>query len=765
MIAEGMPGARRLYKGLISEMESRPELLQPIEDYNSAEKDMDLVETLVSTIFPPSTTSNQGMYAVSIPFHSEIIYASPSFESQFVRNGTNAITFDAPKTREEISKAALVLAYNIILKKFYNQALPLNSVSVHPFKNEMGLTRYFEVRLNAQFTDVSIANKNYQLPSDFSTQQTLDPEEMQELFPLSNFLFEGLMVIEVNDVTQEQVMVEIKSSLLNINSFTDTAVYDELQQHVQSLIGLKNVQIGITPFFKRNGFYLYTEALYKNSLLFRTEESIANKEKISELCQETFSESLQCILYEIMNEASTLSNPLLKYYYDMGARSLCICPLKKDDGTLVGLLEVLSLKSGQLQLPHLTSIQPAIPLFALALEKNEESLELQIDKTIKEHFTAIQPAVEWKFTEAAFHYLQHRQQSELAKMPNIGFDDVYPLYAAIDIRNSSSERNQSIQLDLLEQLEMAKNVLDKAARIINFPLLNETRFRIEKYIASVSDTLLSEEELMIYDFLQHDLDDMFRNLRKSKPELKKWIDEYFKELDPQRKIIYHRRREYEESITRINDVLDRFIDNEQVEAQEIYPHYFERYVTDGIEFNIYVGQSLSPQRPFNEMYVRNLKLWQLTMLVKASRITNTLEKRLSLPLRTTQLVLAHSIPISVSFRRKERKFDVDGAYNIRYEIVKKRIDKVHIKDSDERLTQPGTIAIVYSQHKELEEYLQFIEFLQNEKLLGENVEHLELEDTQGISGLKAVRVDVIFDAEAPTKTEAEGRKLDIVSSK
>src|SRR5205085_581637 len=253
--------------------------------------------------------------------------------------------------------------------------------------------------------------------------------------------------------------------------------------------------------------------------------------------------------------------------------------------------------------------------------------------------------------------------------------------------------------------------------------------------------LLSDDELLLYDFLQNDLDAILKNLRRSCPELKKLIDQYFSALDPQRKVIYHHRRDYEESITRINDVLDRFIDQEQKDAQDVYPHYFERYVTDGIEFNIYVGQSLSPHTPFNEMYVRNLKLWQLTLLAKAARLSHTLEKRLSLPLKTTQLILSHSIPLSISFRRKERKFDVDGAYNIRYEIVKKRIDKVHLRDSEERLTQPGTVAIVYSQQKELSEYLEFVEYLQAEKLLGDQVEHLELEDTQGISGLKAIRVN------------------------
>ena len=93
----------------------------------------------------------------------------------------------------------------------------------------------------------------------------------------------------------------------------------------------------------------------------------------------------------------------------------------------------------------------------------------------------------------------------------------------------------------------------------------------------------------------------------------------------------------------------------------------------------------------------------------------------------------------------EKKFDVDGAYNIRYEIIKKRIDKANIKNTDERLTVPGKIAIVYSQHKDAEEYLKYIHYLQSKNYLLEDVEFVELEDLQGITGLKALRVQVNYD--------------------
>lgn len=750
MIAEGKPGARRLYQGLIRDIESRPELLAPMENTQAIEKEAELVETLLSTIFPPSTSTNQGIYAISLPFRTDIVYASPVFKEIFLKNGS--ISFEDKKTNLDLSRISINLAYDLILKKFYKNETTVINSSIHAYKDDNGLTRYYDLKMNAQFVEVALANEDFKLP-ELSSPHTMDTSSLAEVLPLSAFRFEGLVVMEINDVTQDQVITEIKTALININTFTDVKVFDELQRHVQSLIGLKNLEIGITPFYKMNGYYLYTEALYRNSLLFKTEEVIRRKDAISELCKQVFEESSQPLLYEIMNKASTVSNKLLKYYYEQGARSLILCPLKTDEGHMIGMLEILSLKSGQLQLQHLTKINLALPLFSLALEKSGETMELQVDKMIKEHFTAIQPAVEWKFTEAAFNYLQLRQESELAKMPPISFDEVYPLYAAIDIRNSSTERNHAIQMDLLEQLNLAREVLARAVRVTEFPLLHETLFRIDKYISAVSDTLLSDDELMIYEFMEHELASILVNLKISNPEMKKWVDEYFSALDPQRKFVYHHRREYEESITRINDVLDRFVDLEQKEAQEVYPHYFERYITDGIEFNVYVGQSLSPHKPFNELYVRNLKLWQLRLLARAARISNTLEKRLTLPLRTTQLILAHSIPLSISFRRKERKFDVDGAYNIRYEIIKKRIDKVHLKDSEERLTQPGTIAIVYSQNKELEEYLGYVEFLQNEKMLGDQIEYLELEDTQGISGLKAIRVNVNFDEEKSGKVQ------------
>src|SRR5689334_12347252 len=110
MVAEGKPGAKKLYEGLIQEIESKPELLRPMADISPLAKDAELVETILSTIFPPSTSSNQGTYAITLPFHTETVYASPGFEQLFLKSNSNAIYFFDSQTSIDVSKTSLGLA-------------------------------------------------------------------------------------------------------------------------------------------------------------------------------------------------------------------------------------------------------------------------------------------------------------------------------------------------------------------------------------------------------------------------------------------------------------------------------------------------------------------------------------------------------------------------------------------------------------------------------------------------------------------------------
>ena len=183
----------------------------------------------------------------------------------------------------------------------------------------------------------------------------------------------------------------------------------------------------------------------------------------------------------------------------------------------------------------------------------------------------------------------------------------------------------------------------------------------------------------------------------------------------------------------------------QANLQKKYPVYFEKTRTDGIEYDMYLGQSISPKQPFKKSFLNELRLLQLKSMAAIASLVHSSIQHLPVPLQTTQLIYVNASSIDINFRIDEKRFDVEGGYNIRYHVVKKRIDKVHVLDTGERLTQPGKIAIIYTQLHHEKEYMNYISELQRQKILERNVELLDLEELQGVTGLKAIRVDITLD--------------------
>ena len=138
-----------------------------------------------------------------------------------------------------------------------------------------------------------------------------------------------------------------------------------------------------------------------------------------------------------------------------------------------------------------------------------------------------------------------------------------------------------------------------------------------------------------------------------------------------------------------------------------------------------------------------MRLWQL-MVACGVALPRRAAQEPDARCRSTprKLVLVQHAPLSIRFRLDEKRFDVDGAYNVRYEIIKKRIDKAMIRGTRERLTQPGKIALVYSHPSEAAEYREYFEYLQRLGEITPGVEDLELDELQGAEGLRALRVTV-----------------------
>jgi hypothetical protein len=367
-------------------------------------------------------------------------------------------------------------------------------------------------------------------------------------------------------------------------------------------------------------------------------------------------------------------------------------------------------------------LRDVLPLFAVSIHRSLEEFNTRLQAIIKEQCTAIHPSVEWRFRQAALHWTEQWHSKGMAEMEPIVFNHVYPLYGISDIRSSSLQRSAGIQADLFEHLQLVQDILCMAHGYKSLPILDHIAHHVGKWKSHIATDFGTGDEVSAIDFLRRDVEPLFHTLRQFSPDIAEKVDAYHAVLDPQLGTIYRRRRDFEESVMYISEVLSSYF---------------------------YIGASMVENGQFDLLYLHNLRLWQLMVMCGIVRLADQMRSKLKVPLELAHLVLVQQTPLSVRFRLDEKRFDIDGAYNMRYEIIKKRIDKAMIKDRDERLTQPGKIAIVYSQPREAQEYWEYIDYLQALGYVSGEVERLELEDLEGAQGLKALRLTVALDENVP----------------
>ncbi len=728
-------------KELATLLRSTPELLEPIKDASVIEKHMDTVDILMEDIFPSALWEND-LKAAALPFHFESFYSTPRLEELRLLEGENyseKLNLD-PQT---LLFRQILSAYTIILEKFYNANFTVEEPFIFTIQDKFTqLERHYKLTIDLKFMEVKAKGNLVQLsPSEinFLINRYNSLDLWMEKLPPENFEFTGFAIYDFTDVTNEETISSLRYDLLDVESVSTEENFLSLQQKLRVLFELPGIRLGLASCPSQQEFdSTYARRIWNGLVLTNT-------------CDLSIEDLEQSIYVPVIRDGHTIvvedldafshHTRIEQQLLDAGVRNLIIAPLQYE-GKTIGILELASPIPGELNALSTIRLKEILPLFALAMNRSLDELRNSIQTIIKEKYTAIHPVVEWRFTQAAINLLEKIERNISSEIEPIIFKDVYPLYGASDIRGSATERNRAIQGDLMEQLVLAKEVILAAKDQLPLSILDELIFKIDKYSQKLAFELGSGDEGAVLDFLRGEVEPLFDHFRKRSLAAAAPVEAYMKAINNPYKVVYNKRRAYEESLYMINESISAFLDREEEKAQKIFPHYFEKYRTDGLEYNIYIGASLLRNGQFEQIYLKNMRLWQLMVTCEIARRIHNLRANLKLPLEITQLILVHSIPLSIRFRLDEKKFDVDGANNIRYEVIKKRLDKATIKGSDERLTQPGMIAIVYMLQKEADEYMRYIEFLQAEGYIEPEVEHLELEEMQGVQGLRALRVTI-----------------------
>ncbi|WP_350290164.1 GAF domain-containing protein [uncultured Croceitalea sp.] len=730
-----------------------PELRDGFEDLSILEKRKDVIRIILADTFSEVLTNNE-IKTASIPYANLVFNSSKRFQS-IIENAGEGFELEMRNMPDDMH---YMMQCTVILSFYYGFSLDFKRPLFYDIPDKNGVMRHYRILYNADFMEITPTKKAKELKQsdvDELLENFEDLELWKEKIPPNSFITKGFVISNLFDVTAEHSISQIKSSLIGNNKRGSENFMDDFQNTFSSLFSLNGINVGFAGYDPNTNKFLKIHGKGIESYLLKGQEMESCD---AMLCEYSYGKLLtDSTYYAIANvekyyKKSEGKVQPYKNLYEQGIKSAILAPIA-DEGNLLGVLELVSTKVNELNSINANKLVDVMPFIVSAVLRSIEEEQNLIDAIIQHECTTVHSSVYWKFQEEAKRFMTDELSGNQPAFKEIVFKDVYPLYGQIDIKDSSKERNLAIQRDLMIQLSEIHSVINEALKKFKLPIYEELMFRINDYLEEIRETLYTNSEQAIFDFVQEEVNPVFHHLKREDKKLKELVLAYENQIDASTESYYDHRRNYDESVMEINKKLAAMLDKKQLEAQEMFPHYFERYKTDGVEHNMYIGSQIANDRNFDSLYLNNLRLWQLQVMVEMENKHYALKPNLPIQLDVASLMLVYSTPLAIRFRMDEKRFDVDGTYNARYEIIKKRIDKSYVKGTNERLTQKGKLAIVYSQKKDEKEYLRYVKFLKSKGYFTNNVEIVELEGLQGVTGLKAIRAEILYKTdEKSTKT-------------
>ncbi len=724
-----------------------PELLLPIEDTSILQPHEDVIRRLMRVVFPMAFWETD-LVGAMVPFSLKPFLVSPRFQSVLL-NEDGTFRGRVQQDPETCRRSSLLKFYLLILRRCYGIAKKMDWPFIRIVEDpETGLDRYFRLIADLRFVDVQPIGELTKLSEkDMATilEHLTEPQILREFLPPENFLVRGFTVIKAVDVTHSEVISALQRDLIGEDSMFSRYWFPGLQQRVRTLFRRPELTIGLAAIQGDQVLMLTTGCEMSCNCFFSDSRHVPVAEFQGSTLQHA-AKTKSVVRVKNLLEAP-FKTRIEEDFIASGIGSLIVAPLH-DQKELIGILCLGAPPSAPLDPMDEILVDHITPLYSMAVKRSLYELNNRVQSIIKEKCTAVHASVEWRFRQAVFNHLEQSAHGIQSELEPIIFRDVYPLYGSTDIRGSSEARNRAIQADLTEHLNLALNVVKAPGAAARIPILQELTYRITRRLELIETGVVTGGEKPVLDLIRKEVEPLFPLIRSLGHEAMDAVEQYCAAMDPNHESLYRERKEFEKSVATFNERIAAYLDREEDEAQAMFPHYFDKHQTDGVSYVIYIGPSMVESGGFNEVYVRNLRLWQLMVSCGIAWQTEQLKSCFSHPLEATHLILVHHNPLSIRFRFDEKRFDVDGAYDIGHEIIRSRIDKAMLKGVEQRLVQPGKIAIVHSRPEEADEMRGYVTFLQDRGYLRDDVEELELEDLPGVQGLKALRVSVKLESPA-----------------
>lgn len=638
--------------------------------------------------------------------------------------------------RRHILHWVLTQFYQIDLKSLRLLDEPVMATIKSPLYKE---SRYVEFWLGSEQLKISRINAKLDEFSDFHLQQMpvnereawlMQPNQLSllaERLRLDNYQVEGLLLLEGFDITVQERIRRLTQLLIDRDSILRPDKFKKIDKRLRSL-------------FRADGSLLLRSDGDQAQLLICKDgeemrpvtysmKSLEN----SHFLQATTANQVWNVP-DLERDCETACERRLK---KMGIRSMLLIPLvvkTVNQPTAQQVLGVVGLTCEQPNNFNGLDCQHAIELIPAFIAALRQAIQQRFT-----HIHNIHPAVEWRFVQEA------ERRSWGLPPETIVFSEVYPLYGISDIRGSSDERNRAIQADLLEQFRLGLGVVEALCQTQKTPIGEQLRLDLLDYIEHLQEKVTVDMEVRATEYLSDNLEAYFDYFVQCGSEVKEAVDAYQAACTNEHKCVYGERTRYDQMLNLVSTHLQETWARWQERMQQIIPHYCDIECTDGMDHMIYVGKSIDGR--FTQFHLHSLRYEQLRAICDCARTIFRLQAESQINLELAHLVLVQNTTIDIFHNENtEKMFDVKGTRDIRYELVKKRIEKAVDKDAQERITQAGMLTVVYSTDDEWQEYRQYLRYLAREGWVESKIETGIVEPLQGVSGLRFARVRILWPA-------------------
>ena len=683
-------------KKILELAEEYPVLSEGIDSPEQLAEYREQVNFVLADFFADVLGSNEIKIA-SIPYRYIIFRTSKRFDDITSKAGED---FQAQLNNFNQDEA-YIMGCSIILNAYYGYKIDFRRPFYYNIPDAQGIMRYYRVLYNGDFVHIE-KTKNSKDITDDDVAELIDNfdniDVWKEKFPPQSWLFRGFVIANMYDATMDVSISRFKENLIKHEGEKEEFLLD-FKKIIQGIFSIGSLEVGFTTYNKEELIFESPPGISGGrSYILQGKESEASKTALCDTSYEfLFKRNEPYIVSDVPKFFKLYpENELYKRLYEQEVGSAILVPLVSR-GSFLGVMELVSFSPRALNTVNASKLQDILPYLVDYVRQKKERRANEIELLIQDECTAIHPSVHWKFKKEAERVIDSRNTDAPLSFREVTFEDVYPLYGQIDIKGSSLARNEATKKDLILQLKHVRKIIEKIYAIDELPIYEQINFEITRFLKQIKDNLEVDTERKVLTFLRDEIIPLYDHLSGKSDALKALIDEYYKKIDKSKGFIYKHRKDYDESVTLINKALANIIDSKQNNAQAMYPHYFERFKTDGVEHNLYIGESITKHKSFNKIYLYNLRLWQLQVMCEMENSFYQIKDALPVQVNVSSMILVFNSSLSLRFRMDEKRFDVDGTYNARYEVVKKRVDKANIKGTEERITQPGKITIVYSQ--------------------------------------------------------------------